>query len=257
MERFSATMRSCGRGGLRRRRQRRGVVEDASVRADGGLVAIVEHQHRAGADERDDQNAEHGGGDRQLARLGRGGLGDLDLLGVFQDRGALGQVTVERRLLVHAEEARVGFDVALGVDWRAEQARRHLLDGAQVADVDAGFAGDLFQREAGVLARGADLVADALVNDGSGGELSIGIGHDAEVRRGTARARLGFFLDGGRSWDGGYGRGRRIGCPGFVFACRGNCLIRWRIGVGIVLGHAAHVFVRHGKANPRRTALPP
>ena len=113
---------------------------------------------------------------------------------------AFGQVAVERGLLVHAEEAGVGLDVALGVDGRAEQARRHLLDGAEVAEVDAGFAGDLVQREAGVLAGGADDVADALVrNIGGrrwrGDEIGIVVGDDAQMRRVAARgAGLGVFL---------------------------------------------------------------
>ena len=157
------------------------------------LVAIAEHQGCAAADEGNDQDAEHGHGHRQLARLGRGRLGDLDFLGVFQDCRALGQVAVERRLLVHAEEASVGFDVAFGVDRRTEQARRHLLDGAQMADVHAGFAGDLFQRETGVFAGGADFVADALV-DGGSCELGVSVGHDTQMRGRAAGAGLSFVL---------------------------------------------------------------
>ena len=95
------------------------------------------------------------------------------------------QVAVERGLLVHAEEAGVGLDVALGVDRRAEQARRHVLDGAQVAEVDAGLAGDLLQRETGVLAGGADGVADALVWAAAAWAANsiVVVADDAQVRR--------------------------------------------------------------------------
>ena len=213
------------------------------------LVAIAEHQGCATADEGDDEDAEHGHGDRKLARLGRGRLGDLDLLGIFQDRGALGQVAVERGLLVHAEEAGVGFDVALGVNRRAEKARRHLFDGAQVADVDAGFAGDLFQRETGVFAASADFVADTLVD---GGNSDVSVSHDAQVRGGTAGPMLGLVLGGilgrGRGLSSRNASVRGIGFPGFMFALCGNRRIRRRIGVGVVFGHAAHLFVRNGKA---------
>jgi hypothetical protein len=132
--------------------------------------------------------------------MATGSLRDLDVGGrsdFLLLRDPLGsrtrQVAVERDLLVHAEEAGVGFDVALRVDRRAEQVRRHVFDGAEVAEVDAGFFRDLFQRIAGVLARGANDGADALVRapEAVGGdEIGIVVGDDAQegcVAAGSAR----------------------------------------------------------------------
>ena len=116
--------------------------------------------------------------------------------------------------------------------------------------MDAGFAGDLLQRETRILARGANGVANSGVGgSGLGGEFDLVVADNTQVRRGAAGARLVIL-----GLCGSHGLG---GCRARVcFARHGNRLIRRRTGVGVVLGHAAHMSVRNGKAITEDKPIP-